>query len=721
MAPRDYAAEKEKVKRFLQEFCRDGELGKKEFPYRDQLVSLAHREQVALYVDLDEVAEEDPELVDAVCENAKRYARLFADAVHELLPQHKEREVVNKDVLDVYIEHRLMLEQRGRDAGETHGPQNQYPPELLRRFELYFKAPSSSKARVIRDVKADCIGKLVTVRGIVTRVTEVKPMMVVATYSCDQCGAETYQPIQSPTFMPLIMCPSQECQTNRSGGRLYLQSRGSKFIKFQELKMQEHSDQVPVGHLPRSISVAVHGENTRLAQPGDHVSITGVFLPLLRAGFRQIAQGLLSETYLEAHRIVKMNKSEEDELGSGELTEDELRQITEEDFYDKLAASIAPEIYGHEDVKKALLLLLVGGVDRNPRGMKIRGNINICLMGDPGVAKSQLLSYIDRLAPRSQYTTGRGSSGVGLTAAVLRDPLTGELALEGGALVLADQGVCCIDEFDKMLESDRTAIHEVMEQQTISIAKAGVLATLNARCAILAAANPAYGRYNPKRSLEQNVQLPAALLSRFDLLWLIQDRPDRDNDLRLAQHITYVHQHSRQPPCAFQQLDMKLMRRYIGMCKRKQLAVPEALADYITAAYVEMRKEAWASKDTTFTSARTLLGILRLASALARLRLVDVVEKEDVNEAMRLMEMSKDSLLGDKSQQSRPQRAADVIFAAVRELAGGAGGRSVRYAEAEQRCVSKGFTPAQFQAALDEYEELNVWQVNQARTRITFV
>ncbi|XP_074927421.1 DNA replication licensing factor MCM7 [Chelonoidis abingdonii] len=597
-----------------------------------------------------------------------------------------------------------MLEQRGRDAGETHGPQNQYPPELLRRFELYFKAPSASKAHVIRDVKADCIGKLVTVRGIVTRVTEVKPMMVVATYSCDQCGAETYQPIQSPTFMPLIMCPSQECQTNRSGGRLYLQSRGSKFIKFQELKMQEHSDQVPVGHLPRSISVAVHGENTRLAQPGDHVSITGVFLPLLRAGFRQIAQvragrgarptapaeswlpadspasptaqGTVSGPFLRmemrksrgskfitvqelledarsnseqdatvGHRLRAPSKRglctarlrlvdvvEKEDVNEAmrlmEMSKDSLLGDKEEDFYDKLAASIAPEIYGHEDVKKALLLLLVGGVDRNPRGMKIRGNINICLMGDPGVAKSQLLSYIDRLAPRSQYTTGRGSSGVGLTAAVLRDPLTGELALEGGALVLADQGVCCIDEFDKMLESDRTAIHEVMEQQTISIAKAGVLATLNARCAILAAANPAYGRYNPKRSLEQNVQLPAALLSRFDLLWLIQDRPDRDNDLRLAQHITYVHQHSRQPPCAFQQLDMKLMR---------------------------------------------------------------------------------------------PQRAADVIFAAVRELAGGAGGRSVRYAEAEQRCVSKGFTPAQFQAALDEYEELNVWQVNQARTRITFV
>ncbi|NXT00238.1 MCM7 factor, partial [Jacana jacana] len=501
------------------------------------------------------------------------------------------------------------------------------PPFLSSQSELYFKPPSTAKARVVRDVKANCIGKLVTVRGVVTRVTEVKPMMVVATYSCDQCGAETYQPIQATTFMPLLMCPSRECQTNRSGGRLYLQSRGSKFIKFQELKIQEHTDQVPVGHLPRSMTVAVTGENTRLAQPGDHVSVTGVFLPLLRTGFQRVAQGLLSETYLEAHCIVKMNKSEEEEAGAGDLSEEELRQITAKWGGGRRFVCV-PWLWSHTSPPSTP-----------------PGNINICLMGDPGVAKSQLLSC--------QYTTGRGSSGVGLTAAVLRDPLTGELVLEGGALVLADQGVCCIDEFDKMLEADRTAIHEVMEQQSISIAKAGVLATLNARCAILAAANPAYGRYNPQRSLEHNIQLPAALLSRFDLLWLIQDRPDRDNDLRLAQHITYVHQHSRQPPCAFQQLDMKLMRRYIAMCKRKQPVVPEALADYITAAYVEMRKEAWASKDTTYTSARTLLSILRLATALARLRLGGVVEKEDVNEAMRLMEMSKDSLLGDKRQQSR--------------------------------------------------------------------
>ncbi|XP_070537704.1 DNA replication licensing factor mcm7-like [Ptychodera flava] len=725
MPSRDYVAEKEKIKQFLGEFYLDSEDGGKDFKYGQQLVRLAHREQVSLTIDLGDVTETDPDLAEAMTENSQRYRNLFADAVYEMLPDYKEKEVAHKDSLDVYIEHRLLMEQRMRGGRqhetEERDPRNKYPPELMRRYEIYFKAPSLQKPLAIRDVKAESIGKLVVVRGIVTRCTEVKPMMTVATYTCDQCGAETYQVINSPTFMPLLTCPSRECTTNKSGGRLYLQTRGSKFMKFQEIKIQEHSDQVPVGNIPRSITVYARGETTRLCGPGDHVSISGVFLPMLRTGFRQMVQGLLSETFLEAHRIVKMNKTQDDEVTANELTDSEIKQISEDDFYEKLASSIAPEIYGHEDVKKALLLLLVGGVDKSPKGMKIRGNINICLMGDPGVAKSQLLSYIDRLAPRSQYTTGRGSSGVGLTAAVMKDPITNEMILEGGALVLADQGVCCIDEFDKMMDSDRTAIHEVMEQQTISIAKAGIMTSLNARVSILAAANPAYGRYNPKKSIEHNIQLPAALLSRFDLLWLIQDKPDRENDLRLAQHITYVHQHSVQPPSQFNPLKMDLMRRYIALCKTKTPLVPEELTDYITGAYVEMRKEARNSKDTTFTSPRTLLAILRLATALARLRLVDVVEKDDVNEAMRLMEMSKDSLTGQQETTTRIQRTEDVIYGLIRDMIKEKGAKSIKFEDARQSCLAKGYTPDQFDEAIDAYEDLNVWHVNASRTRITLV
>ncbi|XP_033759982.1 DNA replication licensing factor mcm7-like [Pecten maximus] len=723
MPPRDYEADKEKIKTFLREFYVDGADGGKDFVYGQQLVKIAHREQVGLTIDIDDITEYDPDLGEAIVDNTRRYINIFSDAVQELLPDYKEREVVNKDALDVYIEHRLLMEQRNHPDGAeiTRDPKNKYPAELMRRFELYFKSQSGQKHSAIRDVKADSIGKLVCVKGIVTRATEVKPMLSVATYTCDTCGNETYQPINSPSFMPLIMCPSQDCTTNRSGGRLYLQTRGSKFIKFQEVKIQEHSDQVPVGNIPRGMTVLCRGEMTRLAQPGDHVSISGVFLPMMKQGFRDMQQGLLSETFLEAHRIVKMNKTEDDELGAEELSEDEIKKVAEDDFYDKLASSIAPEIFGHEDVKKALLLLLVGGVDKSPRGMKIRGNINICLMGDPGVAKSQLLSYIDRLAPRSQYTTGRGSSGVGLTAAVIKDPITNEMTLEGGALVLADQGVCCIDEFDKMMDTDRTSIHEVMEQQTISIAKAGIMTSLNARVSILAAANPAYGRYNPKKTIEQNIQLPAALLSRFDLLWLMQDKPDRDNDLRLAQHITYVHQHNIQPPTTFTPLDMKLMRRYIALCKKKQPVIPEGLAEYITGAYVEMRKESRNSKDTTFTSARTLLAILRLSTALARLRLADAVEKEDVNEAMRLTEMSKDTLNPAHEVHSRAQNVTDRIFNLIREMVPGKGARTVKVNDVMEQCTSKGFKPDQVDACIEEYEELNVWQVNQAHTKITFI
>jgi len=365
-------------------------------------------------------------------------------------------------------------------------------------------------------------------------------------------------------------------------------------------------------------------------------------------------------------------------------------------------------------------------------------------MGDPGVAKSQLMKQVCNIAPRSVYTTGKGTSGVGLTASVVRDKMTGEVSLEGGALVLADMGICCIDEFDKMDESDRTAIHEVMEQQSVSIAKAGINTTLNTRTTIIAAANPQFGRYDPYRSPVENIDLPPALLSRFDLLFLLLDTVDPDKDRQLALHVTKVHsnfdpeaQRARDgggaPPAqagsdvlnlGFQSFDATFMRNYVRRAKSYEPYVDDSLQKDIVDAYVSMRddeKRGDIDSRKSYTTPRTLLAILRLSQAHARARFSNKVERQDFEEAMRLMAASKESV-ELSAPAKRGANPLDLVYDIIADLARRADNVDgwVEMAHVISMAGHKALSSDVVHEAIENWESLSVLTLNLEKTMVRF-
>jgi DNA replication licensing factor MCM7 len=717
----NFATEKESLSKFFQEYQTTEDFSDPIYGrnyYLSQLQQISDRTKTLLEVyieDLDSyfIADDKTNLVYNIINNTKRYQKMMMEVVDTLLPS-ANRDFVGT-VQDVILNQRLL----------TSHPEH-IPAEIKRRYELIICYKPSNKLEILplRHVGSNQVGKLINVKGIVTRTSDVKPHISVASFVCDVCGHEEFKTVGGMTYLPLFECNSEVCKASHSRGNLHQQTRGSKFISFQEIRIQEPSDQVPMGQVPRSLKVFAYGHSTRSCSPGDLITISGVFLTMPYLGFRAITAGLIHDTFLEAFKISRDKKSYRESNLSTEMVEKLRTERNNREIYSLLSKSIAPEIHGLEDVKKALLLLLVGGVSKEMQdGMKIRGDINILLMGDPGVAKSQLLKHISTLAPRGIYTTGKGSSGVGLTAAVIKDSVTNEMSLEGGALVLSDQGICCIDEFDKMEERDRTSIHEVMEQQSVSIAKAGITTTLNARTSILAAANPLYGRYDRRKTPHENINLPAALLSRFDLVFLLLDNHDLQADLALAEAVTYVHQHLRSKDKEQEiLLDANFMRAYIAEAKRINPIIPSNLHNFVIQKYVEKRQEQTEINKAgyVYVTPRTLLGIIRLAQGLARLRFSDVIDQDDIEEGLRLMEASRNSV----NQDSAPRQRVDpisAVFKIIREECKKGENLTASRTAILKRVLGKGFSETELNQALDAYSDLNVIMLSNEKNLVTLI
>jgi DNA replication licensing factor MCM2 len=419
-----------------------------------------------------------------------------------------------------------------------------YPNYALIHPEIHVRISDLPVQYTLRKLRQTHLNCLVRVSGVVTRRTGVFPQLQLITFTCEKCGANLGPFAQESTSAEVKITFCSECS---SRGKFHVNAEKTIYRNYQKLTLQESPGTVPAGRLPRHREVILLADLIDKAKPGEEIEVTAIYRNNYSGQLNNKNGFPVFATMLEANHIVKTH----DQLAGFRLTEEDERKIRalskEPGIVDKIVDSIAPSIYGHSDIKTAVALSLFGGVSKEAQGKhKIRGDINVLLLGDPGTAKSQVLKYVEKTAHRAVFATGQGASAVGLTASVRRDPLTSEWTLEGGALVLADQGTCLIDEFDKMNDQDRTSIHEAMEQQTISISKAGIVTTLQARCAIVAAANPIGGRYNSTIPFSQNVELTEPILSRFDILCVVRDTVDPSEDERLANFV--VNSHGRAHP-----------------------------------------------------------------------------------------------------------------------------------------------------------------------------
>ncbi|XP_048244361.1 DNA replication licensing factor mcm2-like [Haliotis cracherodii] len=499
----------------------------------------------------------------------------------------------------------------------------------------------------LRSLRQLHLNQLIRTSGVVTSTTGILPQLSVIKYDCNKCNfilGPFYQ-TQNQEVKP-GSCP--ECQ---STGPFEINMEQTLYKNYQRITLQESPGKVPAGRLPRSKDAILLDDNVDTCKPGDEIELTGIYHNNYDGSLNTSNGFPVFATVIQANYITK----KDDKMAAACLTDEDIKAIValskDERIGERIFASMAPSIYGHEEIKRAIALAIFGGQPKNPGGKhKVRGDINVLACGDPGTAKSQFLKYVEKMAARVVFATGQGASAVGLTAYVQRNPVSKEWTLEAGALVLADKGICLIDEFDKMNDADRTSIHEAMEQQSISISKAGIVTSLQARCTIIAAANPIGGRYDPSLTFSENVDLTEPILSRFDILCVVRDTVDPVQDERLAKFVTSSHM-KHHPNSTEQTEDLlenlnntgiepipqELLKKYVIYAKEKvHPKLHNMDQDKVARMYADLRRESMATGSIPIT-VRHIESMIRMAEAHARMHLRDYVNEDDVNMAIRIM------------------------------------------------------------------------------------
>lgn len=628
------------IKKKLRDFLRVFHTGNFNYIYRDALRNNYTSGRYWLEVDLKDLNSYDEELGELLKKQPTEVLPLFEDAGKELVDEIT----------------------RPRPEGE----------EQVKNIQIMLR--SEANPIFIRQLTADQVSKLYKVSGIVVSSSNIRAKATSLTIQCRSCRS-TISNIPCKPGLEGYALP-RKCNADQ-GGRVscpldpyFVLPDSCKCIDSQILKLQETPENVPNGEIPRHIQLYVDRYLCDKIVPGNRVTVTGIY---------SIKKGAASKTSLKDKlnigirhpylRVVGIQidtdsvnsmsqSSAADGIGSSSYItnrmneEEEFKRLAKSpNVYEILAKSIAPSIFGFQDIKKAITCLLFGGSrKRLPDGLTRRGDINLLLLGDPGTAKSQLLKFVERVAPIGVYTSGKGSSAAGLTASVIRDPNTRNFMIEGGAMVLADGGVVCIDEFDKMREEDRVAIHEAMEQQTISIAKAGITTTLNSRCSVLAAANSIFGRWDDLKG-DENIDFMPTILSRFDMIFIVKDEHNEARDTTLARHVMNVHMNATHNSGSTTQQDgelsLEFLKRFISYCRSKcGPRLGEQAAEKLKSQYVLMRSGTLSHERETGKrisipiTVRQLEAVVRISESLAKMRLQPFSNDNDINEALRLFNVS---------------------------------------------------------------------------------